>query len=100
MISVREGMGFRVMGDYMAYWHEVYTHFGGGTKIQIVFFLPCGFARISVQKNNISEFRIVARQIPFITVYFHQIIKGLIHNHKFSKKSKKRQSIIVHREDE
>ena len=25
MISVREGMGFRVMGDYMAYWHEVYT---------------------------------------------------------------------------
>ena len=25
MISVREGIGYRVMGDYMAYWHEVYT---------------------------------------------------------------------------
>ena len=25
MISVREGIGNRVMGDYMAYWHEVYT---------------------------------------------------------------------------
>ena len=26
MISVREGIGYRVMGDYMAYWHEVYTN--------------------------------------------------------------------------
>ena len=28
MISVREGIGYRVMGDYMAYWHEVYTEHG------------------------------------------------------------------------
>ena len=33
MISVREGIGYRVMGDYMAYWHEVYTGgYGAGAR--------------------------------------------------------------------